>query len=578
MFLSEVTIKGWKSFNRNEGFVLEDLKPINILIGPNNIGKSNFMKYLHDLMLRFSVTSENLSSDTYIEWLDNVQTQKISRTNRWGFNGYVYSKLKFRSSVLGDDKEDLLISLVHGYSKNVISLTNTSGKKRANSYSAFKVCNQIFNSFDLVHSIRDADVSRESKKPVGYDGSSFIRQLEELHSNNHLIKLSELLSYILNERIIVEIFNNRVNIKQNRFMDEVDSLELTEHIGTGVSEVLMILTLLEFRRMNNKPLIFLLEEPELHIHPTMLIRLMDLINKRYTKFQFFITTHSNVLIDQLDTNCGLYRLSKNDDGSSKVEKCTNSLMIQRNLLDDLGVTPAQLLLSNLVIWIEGPSDRIYIKKWIEDNIPGGYKIKEGKHYRFQMYGGSNLTHYGIDEEDLVDIFTSSSYSIIVCDKDLPDDKLKKAVNNLKDKIDSDIEIKKRVFLWITEGKEIENYVPHDCFINAMPSLRQRINTASGPIYVQIKNPKSLNFNAKPEYEFDVFFSNLFVRSDGKRMKKEFKNRIKRGLSSNKTDVAIEVLKHWQLSYYDKENFLFDIASCINMIIKTSNLKTSNCDD
>jgi AAA15 family ATPase/GTPase len=45
MKIKEITIKGWRSFDYENGIILKDLKRINVIIGPNNSGKSNVGKY-----------------------------------------------------------------------------------------------------------------------------------------------------------------------------------------------------------------------------------------------------------------------------------------------------------------------------------------------------------------------------------------------------------------------------------------------------------------------------------------------------------------------------------------------------
>ena len=78
-----------------------------------------------------------------------------------------------------------------------------------------------------------------------------------------------------------------------------------------------------------------------------------------------VTTHSNVAID-LFGNCPDAQILKvcNDGYKSTVETVMTD-EAKRNLLDDLGVKASDLLQANCAIWVEGPSDRIYIKKWLE---------------------------------------------------------------------------------------------------------------------------------------------------------------------------------------------------------------------
>lgn len=60
--------------------------------------------------------------------------------------------------------------------------------------------------------------------------------------------------------------------------------------------------------------------------------------------------------------------------------CTN---IINEIKSRIGVKASDLLQSNCVIWVEGPSDRIYIKKWIE--LFDGHNLEEGLDYQFIYY-------------------------------------------------------------------------------------------------------------------------------------------------------------------------------------------------
>ena len=56
--------------------------------------------------------------------------------------------------------------------------------------------------------------------------------------------------------------------------------------------------------------------------------------------------------------------------------------------DGLGARPADLLLANGIVWLEGPSDRIYFNRWIELRSDGA--LREGRDYQCAFYGGSLL--------------------------------------------------------------------------------------------------------------------------------------------------------------------------------------------
>lgn len=78
------------------------------------------------------------------------------------------------------------------------------------------------------------------------------------------------------------------------------------------------------------------------------------------------------------------------NGISTIHKISDYIS-KTALLNDLDVRASDILQSNGIIWVEGPSDRVYIKHWLE--ILGSGDIEEGRDYQFLYYGGRLLSHY-----------------------------------------------------------------------------------------------------------------------------------------------------------------------------------------
>ncbi len=73
-----------------------------------------------------------------------------------------------------------------------------------------------------------------------------------------------------------------------------------------------------------------------------------------------------------------------------------------NTLDLLGVRNSSVFLSNCTIWVEGITDRYYLRRYLEiyqEGLPDGVRrFKEDLHYSFIEYGGSNLPHWSLLED------------------------------------------------------------------------------------------------------------------------------------------------------------------------------------
>lgn len=178
-------------------------------------------------------------------------------------------------------------------------------------------------------------------------------------------------------------------------------------LGDGIQSLIILnYPIFEFVRNNPQDsLCVFIEEPELYIHPGLQRKLLERWDKsEYDKVQFFITTHSNHFLDMtIDfSNISIFRvvLDKFDvEKRENVFKIENLSSDDKNLLETLGVRNSSVFLSNSTIWVEGISDRIYIRKYLEMYLKKIRKVgvfKEDVHYSFIEYGGGNLPHWSFD--------------------------------------------------------------------------------------------------------------------------------------------------------------------------------------
>ncbi|HRY08288.1 MAG TPA: hypothetical protein P5114_14330, partial [Hyphomicrobiaceae bacterium] len=102
-------------------------------------------------------------------------------------------------------------------------------------------------------------------------------------------------------------------------------------------------------------------------------------------------------------------------------------------------------------------DRLYLLNWLKSICP---YLEEGWHFSIMFYGGKLASHLTTDEDtsDLIELLPINRFPAIVMDSD------KKAkgqhVNKTKQRLSIEFE-RADGFAWITNGREIENYIPKD---------------------------------------------------------------------------------------------------------------------
>src|SRR5438094_9646640 len=82
-------------------------------------------------------------------------------------------------------------------------------------------------------------------------------------------------------------------------------------------------------------------------------------------------------------------------GKRKIESWKRTHVLE--VLNDLGIRAADVLQANFVVWIEGPSDRIYLNRWIGLMAP---ELVEGVDYSIMFYGGRLLFHLSLLRDEL----------------------------------------------------------------------------------------------------------------------------------------------------------------------------------
>lgn len=306
-----------------------------------------------------------------------------------------------------------------------------------------------------------------------YDGSGIIDKLAKLQNPDVLnqelrLKFKEINLFVQSvlERsdanIEIPYDRNTIHVHMENKVLPLDSL------GTGVHEVIILAAAATI--LNDT--ILCIEEPELHLNPILQRKLLKYLSEK-TSNQYFITTHSPAIMDTAGAE--IYHITQSD-GESKVSRATSDRM-KSDACEDLGYHPSDLLQTNCVIWVEGPSDRIYIKYWLKHAAP---EFTEGIHYSIMFYGGRLLSHLsGEENENLLDEFISlrklNTRGTIVIDSDRSSPQSK--LNNTKNRLITEFN-KGPGFAWVTAGREIENYLPEDKLRSGILSAAPRCSVQS----------------------------------------------------------------------------------------------------
>ena len=468
--IKSIRFKGYKAFRNNGYAEINNLSSVNVIIGKNNCGKTSLLEIIekvfdHKSKLKVGFEIEALQIDTLFtpKMIDAVFAgySGIGRWNQSNFTEYVKDKL-FTADVLANDTFELSKEGINDLRGHIDRANRTISSSRKE-YRFRKITAER----NIYPEVENENLTLLS----GGEGASNLIAtfLNDSNYNEAVIENTFLdaLNLIMKPEAEFESIRVQQVMHNNKKVWEVFLQEKGQQrvplskTGSGLKTiVLVLLNLLVIPLIGDykdKHIIYGFEELENNLHPALQRRLFEYIYNYSIKnnTKIFLTTHSHIAInayfDKTDTS--IYHVIK-ENGCALIKQI-ESYIDKTEILNDLDVKASDILQSNGIIWVEGPSDRIYIKRWLEVLTPNEYE--EGKHYQFLYYGGRLLAQYSAKEiTDLINIITTNRNAAIVMDSDKTSRNSK--INETKKRIMTEFDALS-MFHWITKGKEIENYLP-----------------------------------------------------------------------------------------------------------------------
>lgn len=469
-FPDNVYFKNYKCFKEYVGF--SKITTSNVIIGKNNIGKSSLVDLLRILIESDINDPVRIKCDVSLDesilrnyFREDTRGGDIPGVNHWYEMGRLLVGFK------------IPIELSNGwnpsYTESIESLVQRAILTREGR-ELLKNLKNPFVGYEIGRISAERDIVKESGtngdlklEPDGKGATNYVEAiLNRVGLDSNLIQVEMLNAF--NKIMQPEIkLNNIVTQKDNSIWeiyldDSINGRIALSQSGSGLKTVILVLLHLlvvpKYKNIDPAKIIYIFEELENNLHPALQRSLFTYIHNFAMEngSTIFFTTHSNVVIDLFSKfENSQTILIKNQNGIIKTEE-VKDIFHKRSIFEELDVRASDLLQSNSIIWVEGPSDRVYINKWL--SLIDNKGLTEGLHYQYMYYGGRLLSHYSANDlDDKLSLLKANRNSIIFIDSDKKSPK--SHINDTKRRIRDEFS-KSGLICHITEGREIENYLSH----------------------------------------------------------------------------------------------------------------------
>lgn len=333
--ISKIQIEGYKSIKKLD----LELNSINILIGSNGAGKSNFISFFKLINNIYEQRLENYSlkqgADNLL-FFGNKITQNIK--GKLEFDSINEYKINLEYS----NNNSLFINEeVVGFNKKIYHndgwkalLINTNSKEshlkeesRKASISGY--VDYYLKTFKVYH-FHDTSENSPLRNPSstnnnlilqtnGGNLAAFLYYLQQKHPENFKeieVSIKKIAPYFERFELQPDRLNEERIFLEWQEIDKPDFIFNAKHFSDGTLRFIALTTLL---LQPNPPKVIIIDEPELGLHPAAVTTLSELIKKAAKKSQIIISTQSVNLTRNFDIN-DIITVNKNEEGESLFTK------------------------------------------------------------------------------------------------------------------------------------------------------------------------------------------------------------------------------------------------------------------
>ncbi len=322
--LQNIKIKGFKSIKKLD----LKLRPINILIGSNGVGKSNFIAFFK---LVNNIYEQRLQQYSLKSGVDNLLHYGRKNTNEifgylnFGNNAYQFNLLPTDEGLFFIGREDSILNYKTNYNKTFYDENVKESEIKGSQTHRNKFLSEHLESYKIYH-FHDTSSSAPLRTKANINDNRILKEdggnlpaylyyLQEKHPKN----------FKRIEKTIQSVvpFFDSFNLSPAFLDEEKILLEWTEkehpetyfnanHLSDGSLRFIALVTLLMQPKL---PKVIIIDEPELGLHPMAINKLSGLIKSAAAKnCQIIVSTQSVTLLNNFEAE-DIITVDKEDNQS-----------------------------------------------------------------------------------------------------------------------------------------------------------------------------------------------------------------------------------------------------------------------
>lgn len=341
MYISKITIKNYRLFSASKIFSVDkinvpdntnDGSGLNVFVGENASGKTSLLEALALPVLEFK--SDSFSIDDMNDPCQKVEIQIFSDKDfdvagtmpkvSFRAKGFEFkagkrakdSKAYLSSMIVTDQlfmksdpakpkdgSPDLRLSVNNPFmgkrfSENDIVLLdkNRLYQTRSGSFSATR--------FDRLMEDFSHQYLKNTEEVLDLNADLDVKVKGGKVENEFLEKAIKKFHEISGSQVHLDFLDNHRPFKNAYFAEKKDNNQQIQlsNLGSGYEMIFALLYAFYMAQQGCKQLIVLIDEPELHLHPTLQEKFVEFLLEVSKEAQVFLTTHSPLLIKQLAFN------------------------------------------------------------------------------------------------------------------------------------------------------------------------------------------------------------------------------------------------------------------------------------